>query len=679
MSNHPPNRLVAETSPYLQQHAHNPVDWFPWGDEAFEKARDENKPLLVSIGYSACHWCHVMERESFEDKETAAFMNQHFVNVKIDREERPDLDHIYMAAVQAITGSGGWPLNVFLTPEGKPFYGGTYFPPVRAFRRPSWKDVLEGMATAFRDRRHEIDAQSENLTDHIFRANGFGLKRPEDPWVFDEKTLDQVFEKIMKTADREEGGFGPAPKFPQTFTIRYLLQYYYYSGQSAALEQACLSLDKMIYGGINDQLGGGFARYSTDAEWLVPHFEKMLYDNALLITAISEAWQLTSRPHYRRAIEQTMEYARREMLAPGGGFYSALDADSEGVEGKYYVWDKAEVEQLLGPAADVFCKKYDITEKGNWEGKNILRIKKEDGFRDMTGGEGSDPFGKSLQILLDARNSRVRPQLDDKILVGWNALMITAACKAFAALGTESYRQMAVNGMDFLRSHCQGTGMYRYYHTYKNGKAAIQAFLDDYAYLIEALIQLQEVTGNTGYLEEARELTAYVTGYFRDEDSGYFFFTHQEQEDVIFRKKEIYDGAVPSGNAVMCHNMLYLSVVFNEPSWKQNVLALGAGLSKLIIQYPGSFGIWATLLFSITYGIREIVLAGTQSGTEHIQFLSNYIPDRVFQMASPGHDDFPLLRNKPLTGIAQYFLCREYSCQNPVNELTELIRLLGTR
>ncbi len=669
------NRLAKQTSPYLLQHAHNPVDWFPWGDEAFEKARKEDLPLLVSIGYSACHWCHVMERESFEDPATAEIMNRNFVNVKIDREERPDLDHIYMDAVQAIAGNGGWPLNVFLTPEGKPFYGGTYFPPVNAYNRPSWTNLLENISTAFREKRKEIEAQAENITNHIAGSDPFGLgdhQGSPHPIQFSKEQCEIVFENLMKTADLIHGGFGPAPKFPQTFSIRFLLQHYYYTGSRPALEQACLSLDKMIYGGIHDQLGGGFARYSTDAEWLAPHFEKMLYDNALLISTISEAYQITRKPQYRETIIRAMEFISRELSSPGGGFYSALDADSEGVEGKFYVWDKSETDALLGKNAASFSAYYDITEKGNWEGKNILRIK------DPSALIPEEIDGLCRQILMGARNRRVRPQLDDKILTGWNALMITASCKAFAALGLSEYRELAVETMDFIEEKLKGEGISRFFHTYNKGMAAIPAFLDDYAYLIEAYIQLQEITGNGHYLKKALELTKWAITHFSEEETGYFFFTHAKQDDVIVRKKEIYDGAVPSGNSVMAINLLYLGITFDNEDWKQRSAMACQGLNSAILKYPGSFGIWATLLNALSYEMYEIVLSGDKKEEKHVEFLAEFVPNRIFQLTSINHADFPLLGKKPVTGLSQFFLCRHYTCQQPVTEVNELLGLMET-
>ena len=691
------NRLAGETSPYLLQHAHNPVDWYPWGEEALQKARVQDKPILVSIGYSACHWCHVMERESFEDVETARYMNEHFINIKIDREERPDLDHIYMDAVQAITGSGGWPLNVFLTPDARPFYGGTYFPPRPIYNRNSWLEILAGVSNAFRERRAEIESQAASLTRHVADAGSFGIggngtgdQARETTRRGDPETLTQIRDQLLKTADTQWGGFGGAPKFPQTFSIRYLLYDYYYTHHTPSLDQACLSLDKMIRGGIYDQLGGGFARYSTDNEWLVPHFEKMLYDNALLVITMSEAYQLTRKPLYREAIEQTIEFVNRELSNGQGAFYAALDADSEGIEGKYYVWNAAEIDDILGPDAPLFKDFYGVTEHGNWEEKNILtRPERHPGSGRHTAPDqhpgAGHPGGKDLSpdqeirlksarsLLLEYRDRRVRPGLDDKILLGWNALMNLALSKAYAALGEEKYRQLAIENMQFLRSQLRGKDPHLYSHTWK-GEARLPAFLDDYACLIAALIQLQEITGDTIHLDHAGEIMRYVIRHFGEPETGFFFYTHDGQDDLIVRKREIYDGATPSGNSMMASNLLYLSVIFYEPEWAERAWRMTSSLIRPVTTYPGSFGGWATLIQAFTYSIPEVVITGKKPEIARKEFLSHLIPYRVLQSAQEENTQFPLLRDKPVTPHPQIFLCKDYACQLPVNEVATAIR-----
>lgn len=672
------NRLANETSPYLLQHAHNPVDWYPWGEEALQKSKKENKPILVSIGYSACHWCHVMERESFEDEATAAIMNEHFVNIKIDREERPDLDHIYMDAVQTLTGSGGWPLNVFLTPECKPFYGGTYFPPRQSFNRPSWKEVLYGVTKTYTENPTDINAQAENLTAHLIQANSFGLGTTDT--AITTESMHRIFENIMKTADRAEGGFGRAPKFPQTFTIQYLLEYYHHTGNQSALDQACLSLDKMIYGGIYDQIGGGFARYATDGNWLIPHFEKMLYDNALLVMVLSEAWQLTHKELYKTTIEQTLQYIQREMLSGEFGFYAALDADSEGEEGKFYVWDLEEVKAILGKDAPLFCSFYDVSEEGNWEGKNILHIHIPlDTFsnRNNISPTELDAFlKKSGTLLLHNRNKRPRPSLDDKMLLGWNALMNTALSKAYAAVGNENYKDLAVRNMDFLLKYYGDPDTGNFYHTYKDHMAKYPAFLDDYAYLIQALIHLQEITGNADYLNKARHLTEIVLEHFSDEETGLFFFTHKEQRDVVIRKKEIYDGATPSGNSIMAWNLLYLEIIFDKQEWKERVVKMLKNLAETTVRYPTSFGVWSGLIQKMVIGVAELVVLGPDPGKLLNEILHIFMPHKVLQVSASENNDFPLLNGKSVTGQPVIFLCENYACKFPVTDLNSLMRLL---
>ena len=673
------NRLINETSPYLLQHAHNPVDWFAWSNEALQKAKEEDKIILVSIGYAACHWCHVMEKESFEDEETAAIMNKYFVNIKIDREERPDLDHIYMDAVQAITGSGGWPLNVFLTPDAMPFYGGTYFPPRRAFNRISWKEVLESVQEGYKQNKNEIISQAQNLTGHIANANSFGIKNNNSNNFFSDATLEKITSNILASADETWGGFGKAPKFPQSFAIRFLLRCYYFTKQEHALHQALLSLDKMIYGGIYDQLGGGFARYSTDEKWFAPHFEKMLYDNALLITVLCEAYQLTKNELYADAIKQTILFIEKEMLFESSGFYSALDADSEGTEGKYYVWEKEEIQKILGDDAEIFCKIYDVSAKGNWEHNNILWLPKTIDEWEIELNTDTKTLKQKLNncrnLLLKERDKRIKPCLDDKILLGWNALLVTALCKAFAALQEKKYLQMALNNIQFLEEKFKDENG-NWNHTWKNNIAKYTAFLDDYSFLIQAYIHLQEVTGNEKFLLEAKKITEKVIEEFADETGTFFYFTPQAQEDIIVRKKEIYDGATPSGNAVMAENLFYLSLVFNNNSWREQAINMVQSLGHAIEKYPTSFGVWALLLQSITKGFYEVAVVGNNAKTITQNILKEFIPNKILQQATETQNNFPLLAGKPQQHKTLIYLCSNYNCRQPVETVNELMQLI---
>lgn len=678
------NHLINETSPYLLQHAHNPVNWYPWGDEALQKAKEEDKPILVSIGYSACHWCHVMEKESFEDEITANLMNDLFINIKIDREERPDLDHIYMDAVQAIAGNGGWPLNVFLTPDRKPFYGGTYFPPVKAFNRSSWKEVLSGVSNLFKEKRTEVEVQAEELTNHIGKSTALVQMKKlfNEENRFTRQQLDTAFKNIMKQADKKWGGFGQAPKFPQTFTISYLLRYYHFSGNIQALDQACLSIDKMIAGGIYDHVGGGFARYATDEEWLAPHFEKMLYDNALIISTLSEAFQLTKNQKYSEVVKQTVDFIKRELMNEQGGFYAALDADSEGEEGKFYVWNYDGVTEILGDNAALFCEYYNISPEGNWEHKNILRtLKSLTEFaieKNLDKTELQNFFNDCCNKLLKQRNTRVRPALDDKIILGWNALMIIALCKASSAFSNSDYKELAITNINFLWQNLklskEGNS---FHHTYKNGVSKYPAFLDDYAYLISACIHLQEITSDTVYLERAKNLTEYVIENFICDKDQQFFYTGKQQKDVIIRKKEIYDGAVPSGNSVMCANLFYLSVIFNINEWKLFADSNLKNLAELAIKYPTSFGNWCSELATQVCGINEIVIAGPRHASIRDELLVYFIPNKVFQCTLAENDSYPLLKDKKILDQTLIYLCKEYSCRQPVSTVNEvMIQLL---
>ena len=689
------NRLINESSPYLLQHAHNPVDWYPWGEEALQQARLQNKVILVSIGYSACHWCHVMERESFEDETVAGIMNEHFINIKIDREERPDLDHIYMDAVQAISGSGGWPLNVFLTPGAEPFYGGTYFLPLRAYNRPSWTEVLNNIHAAWLSKEDEISTQAKTLIEHLQKSNDLAQlsKKDTDATAFSTTDCDVAFNSIMKSADREWGGFGNAPKFPQTFTIQYLLQYHHYTGNAEALQQALLSLDKMLQGGIYDHVGGGLARYSTDKEWLAPHFEKMLYDNALLVNVLCDAFQLTKDPNYEKAIRQVIGFVERELMHDQGGFYSALDADSEGEEGKYYVWKKHEIDALLGDDASLFCEYFDVSEKGNWfegqhthdpgsaeAGKNILRILKPAASFAAEKEIAPDAFeikiAACLAVLLQERNRRKRPLLDDKILLNWNSLMLTALCKAASAIGSVQYRDLAEKTFVFLMQNFAEKDEIEFKHTYKNKEAKYPAFLDDYAYLIQSCIHLQEITSDHSYLTTAKRLCTYVISNFAEEGTGFFFFTNSTQKDVIMRKKEVYDGAVPSGNSVMAENLFYLGVIFDRSDWQKQAEKISGSVRMATTRYATSFGVWASVLMRQLYGVREIAITGKDHECLRDELLQQYLPGKILQCSGFPQNSFPLLEGKNYDTEGLIYLCKNRACLAPVDTLEKLFLLL---
>ena len=678
------NLLSSETSPYLLQHAHNPVQWQPWGQAALQLAKELDKPILVSIGYSACHWCHVMERESFENEATAAIMNEHFINIKIDREERPDIDHIYMDAVQAITGSGGWPLNVFLTPDGKPFYGGTYFPPEPAHGRASWVDVLLSINKGWQERRTEMEEQAKNLMSHLKKSNNFGLIKSNinieiGKQTFTKKDVETITKNLLQNADMKQGGFGKAPKFPQTFSVNCLLQAAHFLDDKNALAHAELSLTKMLHGGIYDHLAGGLCRYSTDEEWLAPHFEKMLYDNALFITSLSNAFLLTKKNVYKNAINHVCNFLFAEMKNINGGYYAAIDADSEGMEGKFYVWDKATIDLTLGKDAALYNQYYNVTENGNWEEKNILRVLKPleevaNHFKiDIASAENI--IIEANKKLLYQRNKRIRPSTDDKILLGWNALLITAFCNAFAATQNTLYKEEAEALCTFLESKFVIKN--ECYHTYKNGVAKYPAFLDDFAYLIEAYINLQEITGKEEYLHKAKNITEQVFNNFFDEESGYFFFTTKEQTDVIFRKIEMYDGATPSANAVMAKNLYYLSIVFDKQKWKNMSVFMIDSLKTIILKHPSSFGIWAAQAINISMGINEISVIGNNMTPLLYETLLEYIPNKILQSTS-SLSNLPLMNKKPINENTLIYVCCNFECKPPIESIKELLKCLKT-
>jgi uncharacterized protein YyaL (SSP411 family) len=678
------NQLRHETSPYLLQHANNPVHWYAWKPEAFEKARAEDKPILVSIGYATCHWCHVMERESFEDVEVAGYMNENFVCIKVDREERPDVDQIYMEACQIMSGGGGWPLNCFLTPDGRPFFAGTYYPPVPSYNRPSWLQVLMNISSAYERQRDTVESQANRLTDMIRNAGGTLTairQQAEVPGLpFHAVLLQNIFHGLSRQFDHQNGGFGGAPKFPGTMALQFLLQYHYYFRETEALEHVTRSLDKMAMGGIYDQLGGGFARYATDAAWLVPHFEKMLYDNALLVGLLADAYQLTGKPLYRQTMEETLEWVRREMTSSEGGFYSALDADSEGVEGKCYVWDKAEVDAILGADAAVFCAYYGVSEEGNWEHHNILwREKDLASFareHDLDVQELDTRLSICRQRLFEVRSRRVPPGLDDKILLDWNALMCTAYARAYAATGEASYRESACRALDFLLERLLQPDGISLYHTYREGKAQYNAFLDDYAFLIEALLEVAQVTYDYRYLQQARQYIEYVLEQFLDREEALFYFTSSRQQDILLRRKDLYDSATPSGNSTMVRNLQRAGILLGREDWRELAGRCLLKLRDAVERYPSSFGRWATAMVGEVMGTAEIAVTGAQAFELADQIQREFLPHKVLMATAAPDESFPLLAAKA-AGETLIYVCRNYACLQPVRTLEEFRKLVN--
>ncbi len=681
------NRLRHEISPYLLQHAHNPVDWYPWGEEAFETARRLDRPVLVSIGYSTCHWCHVMERESFEDEEVAEFMNTHFVNVKVDREERPDVDDLYMEACQILTGSGGWPLNVFLTPDGKPFYAGTYYPPIPAHGRPSWLQVLMSISHAWQHKREEVERQAENLmemlrnADSRFYASRLKVESGECP--FSEEHLRKVIEKLLDQADGVYGGFGGAPKFPSSMALEYLLAWHHYTGERRALDHVALSLDKMAAGGLYDHLGGGFARYSTDARWLVPHFEKMLYDNALLVSLYSHAWQVLGKPRYREVVEETLEWVQREMSHPEGGFYSAIDADSEGEEGKFYVWTVQEIREVLGAEADIFCKYHGVSEKGNWEGKNILHVTEdEEQFASAHGMDVStlkQLLQQAKRKLLEARQRRVRPGLDDKVLLDWNSLMVKAHLDAFHATGNEQYRDRALQALDFLLENFSLDDSRALCHSWKDGSRGAAAFLDDYAFLIEALLAAYQATFEERWLLTAMRYCDYVLEQFLDPSDKMFYFSTAESSRLPVRKKTFYDTATPSGNASMVRNLQRLGILLDRESWRRLAVDMLFAMRESIVRFPSVFSWWAWAMLGEKKGYLEVAVVGPEYEAMAEKILERYLPHLVIMGAFTETEAYPLLENRnPQNNDTLIYVCRNYTCQQPVSTIEAFDELVGS-
>ncbi len=660
------NDLSKETSPYLLQHAHNPVQWKPWSDSLFSTATAADKPILLSIGYAACHWCHVMERESFEDEAVADYMNTHFINIKVDREERPDIDHIYMDALQAMTGSGGWPLNIFLLPNGQPFYGGTYFPPNAMQNRASWMDVLKGVHAAFDSNREKLIEQATHLTAHLLQSNIKAQQGQASEVIATTEEFQMIAQRILQNADTQWGGFGAAPKFPQTFSIQVLFRNYFQNKDQGSIVHAIRSIDKMIQGGIYDHVGGGFSRYSVDAMWQAPHFEKMLYDNALILGTLAEAYQITKKPIYQDVIHATFTFLQRELFNGSGGYYAALDADSEGVEGKFYTWSYDELKEIITPEIfDAFIAYYQVTPNGNWEHTNILWTQNE------LEKEWEPAWQNELKKLFDARAVRVRPALDHKVILGWNAMLIVGFCKMNAATGNHLYKKAAIECMDWLESNLYHADENYFYHSIANGIPKAQAFLDDYANLIQAYIQLQEMTGDTSYLFKAKKWMDYVLIHFIDEDGLYFYYTASYQKDVIIRKKESYDGAQPSGNALICSSLFYLGQVFDLTEWRKQAEKMIHSIRPSLLQYPSSFGFWAQSFYQMSTGMIELVGVGPSVYESLPTLNAAFVPNSIRLMSQVQEDSIPLLKGKQILDN-QFFICKNNSCSAPMTSV-ELI------
>ncbi len=667
-----PNQLAQETSPYLRQHADNPVEWYPWSEEALQKSRAENKPILLSIGYAACHWCHVMAHESFEDPATAVFMNNHFVNIKVDREERPDLDAIYMQAVVALTGQGGWPMTVFLTPEGRPFYGGTYFPPAPRYGMPSFIQLMQSIATAWETKQADIVQSAEEITDHLQRTAVLtGQADVLTPGMFGKATA-----ALAQTFDHERGGFGGAPKFPPSMTLDYLLQSWVLHKDGRALQMAETTLKMMAYGGMYDQLGGGFARYSTDVNWLVPHFEKMLYDNALLARAYLHAYQVTQEPLYRRIVEETLDFVVRELRHEDGGFYSSYDADSEGEEGKFYVWSAAEIDEHLGEDAELFKLRYGVTERGNWEESNILNIQKEleevAWATKMSEAKAAERLAAARQKLYDIRAQRVWPGLDDKVLTAWNGLMLAAFAEAGRVLDRPDYTATAVHNAHFLYQTMR-TANGRLLRTWKAGSGAAKynGYLEDYAYLADGLLALYQTTFDEQWFTWAHELADMMLSHFYDAENGGFYDTSDDHEVLIHRPKDLQDNAVPSANAMAAHVLLRLSLYTGDSSYWDVAETAVSSLYGAMVQHPNAFAHWLGAAVFITSEPQEVAIIG-EPGLPDAKALIDttfaaFRPNLVVASGA-GASRVPLLADrKRLDDQATAYVCRRFVCQQPVN------------
>ncbi len=667
------NHLIHETSPYLLQHAHNPVEWYPWSDEAWKRARDENKLVIVSIGYSSCHWCHVMEHESFEDTAVASVMNKNFICIKVDREERPDVDQIYMTAVQLMTGSGGWPLNCITLPDKRPIYGGTYFP------KKNWVSLLDQLAVYYSKNEKDANEYAEHLTDGIRQAELVRIN--DDASSFSINDLKDAVSSWKKMLDNTEGGSNSAPKFPMPVNYSYLLQYGVLANDPSVLDHVLLTLNKMAHGGIYDQIGGGFARYATDALWKVPHFEKMLYDNAQLVSLYSMAYQQSGNELYRNVVYETCEFIRREMTSADGGFYSALDADSEGEEGKFYVWKKDELEQLLGDQFELFASYYNVNNIGYWENGNYILLRKETDKNvaakfSISEDELKSRMANDKKILLEERNKRVQPGLDDKQLTSWNALMIKGYCDAYNATGEKIFLNAALkngerNWSELWRKEDGG-----YYHTYKNGQATINGFLEDYASSAQAFIALYQCTFDEAWLDRAKMVCDYAITHFYDSQSGLFYFTSDADPDLIARKMEISDNVMPSSNSVMAKVLADLSAYFDDSTYAQKAERMLRNVKVEVKQSPSAYANWASLMLHYSIPFKEVVITGEDALSVRDTLVKNYLPNIILAGSTNTSSKIGLLDQRFVSGKNLIYVCENKSCKLPVTTVDEALKLL---
>ncbi len=662
------NALIHETSPYLLQHAHNPVQWHPWGEAALLKAKEEDKPILLSIGYSACHWCHVMEHESFEDEETAALMNGSFVNIKVDREERPDLDAIYMAAVQMMTGHGGWPMTVFLTPDQVPFYCGTYFPPEDRHGMPSFRRVLVNVAEAYREKKQDLRKSAETIVAELRKLNSFDAAQGK----LSQDILEMALSSLIAGFDSRNGGFGHAPKFPPAMALSFLMRSHRRKGGKQYLEIVNQTLTKMACGGIYDQLGGGFHRYSVDAQWLVPHFEKMLYDNALLSRAYLDAFLLTKNNLYRRIGEETLDYIMREMMSPEGGFYASQDADSEGKEGAFFLWSANEVQSVLGEEeAELFNRYYGISSEGNFEGENILHVPRSLSLVAQLNNVAEERLleiiHRGRNKLFETREIRVKPDLDEKVLTGWNALMLRSFAEASSSLNREDYRQTAIRNAEFLLSKLCRNG--RLLRSYKDGQAKLNAYLEDYACLVDGLISLYEATFNVRWIQEAEGLAGLMIRKFWDRQGTGFYFTSEDHESLIHRPKDYYDNATPSGNSVAAYALLRLWKLTGDSQWSQYAVSILESMALLLPKHPSAFPHLLCALDFCLGQTKEIAIIGDPREKDTKELLRavfrGYSPNKVVACGADGR--LFLLENKSqIDGRATAYVCENFACGLPV-------------